>query len=413
MAETTNAKANAALAYAEQDLRVLPLHWIVKGSCTCGNSDCSTPGKHPYGPLLGKGGAHCATTDPEEIQAWWEQVPDANVGIATGEHSGVAVLDVDPEHGGDEALQRLQDDHEPLPETLRTLSGGGGQHLWFAYPADGVRSGQLDGKAVQLQSNGLLIVAPPSDHKSGTPYRFDATDWRSHFPLPALPQWIVDILGQKPDLQDTTSPASSGRGESFNLDPGSITRNPLPQSIPNLHPKAVQMIHSGKVPDHYPSPSERDFYVAKELHHAGMVPAEIKYVFANYPIGETLGQRHAKVPDYLDWTIHKAHPLTLIAKYHLHSLRTVLAEMRQSDRTLRRRKWIPISNEELKSKLREHHPLDEKTFRTLLDFLDRTKVRKAKRGKTSTYHVEQLQTIFDKLQSRTPTQILDEFTGNL
>ena len=50
---------DAALAYARRGWRVFPLHGIVRGTCTCGHPDCSSPGKHP----LVRRGLYEATTD--------------------------------------------------------------------------------------------------------------------------------------------------------------------------------------------------------------------------------------------------------------------------------------------------------------------------------------------------------------
>jgi putative DNA primase/helicase len=40
-------------------------------------------------------GFKSATTDSGLIEHWWHDVPAANIGIATGERSGIFVLDVD------------------------------------------------------------------------------------------------------------------------------------------------------------------------------------------------------------------------------------------------------------------------------------------------------------------------------
>ena len=42
-------------------------------------------------------GFHDATTDELLIRAWWEKWPTANVGIATGQISGIVALDADSE----------------------------------------------------------------------------------------------------------------------------------------------------------------------------------------------------------------------------------------------------------------------------------------------------------------------------
>src|SRR5262245_31260539 len=116
----------AALDLAEMRFPVLPIYWPEGGRCACRRSDCSCPAKHP----LTKNGVHDATADRERIESWWRRWHQANVAIATGER--VVALDVDPRHGGDETLQRLQTEQGPLPDTVTSLTGGGGVHYLFA-----------------------------------------------------------------------------------------------------------------------------------------------------------------------------------------------------------------------------------------------------------------------------------------
>src|SRR4051812_6041620 len=46
-----------------------------------------------------------ATADVEMIRAWWRGAPDANIGIALGESSGVFVIDLDVKNGVDGPVQ--------------------------------------------------------------------------------------------------------------------------------------------------------------------------------------------------------------------------------------------------------------------------------------------------------------------
>ena len=66
----------AAINYAELGYPVFP---------------CAPRRKEP----LTKNGCHDATTDISQIEAWWQQHPDANVAIAT---AGLVVIDVDGPH---------------------------------------------------------------------------------------------------------------------------------------------------------------------------------------------------------------------------------------------------------------------------------------------------------------------------
>jgi len=71
---------DAALSYAARGWRIFPLHGIVNGACTCGRTDCPSPGKHP----LVRRGLYDATTDEILIRSWWRGWRRANVGVVTG-----------------------------------------------------------------------------------------------------------------------------------------------------------------------------------------------------------------------------------------------------------------------------------------------------------------------------------------
>jgi Bifunctional DNA primase/polymerase, N-terminal len=150
----------AALNYAARGWRVLPLHDVTPGVCSCRDGTaCKTPGKHPRL----KEWQRVASTDPGLIAGWWAGWPTANVGIATGRRSNLIVLDVDPRHGGDKQLQALIAEHEPLPDTVIVQTGGGGWHYYFACPpGDGaVDSGDI-AEGLEIKAAGTFVVAPPS-----------------------------------------------------------------------------------------------------------------------------------------------------------------------------------------------------------------------------------------------------------
>lgn len=147
----------------------------------------------PHGkvPLIGKAqggnGLLDASTDPDQIWQWWSETPTANVGIATGDRSGLVVVDVDGA-AGEDALS----DYGVMPGTP-TASTGKGRHLLFARPADGLRNsaGKL-GPQLDVRGDGGYIVAPPSVHPSGAVYRW--TEVPGRVPLAPVPDAIVDRL---------------------------------------------------------------------------------------------------------------------------------------------------------------------------------------------------------------------------
>ena len=53
-----------------------------------------------------------------EVQRWFDRWPDANVGIVTGQVSGLVVLDVDPRHGGEDSIVGWARADRILPGTI-------------------------------------------------------------------------------------------------------------------------------------------------------------------------------------------------------------------------------------------------------------------------------------------------------
>jgi putative DNA primase/helicase len=160
----------AALYYAGLGWPVLPLRPRAKAPLT----------KHGYKD---------ATTDERTILSWWTRWPNANVGIATGSPSGVVVLDVDPRGGGLESLRDLMDRHGPLPQTPIVETGGGGLHYYFAVRGS-VRTRRL-APGLELKADGGYIVAPPSLHPNGKPYRWLHGLSPKDLRLAELPEWIL------------------------------------------------------------------------------------------------------------------------------------------------------------------------------------------------------------------------------
>jgi len=175
-----------ALSYAKAGLPVLPLHQPIihkdgvtedkPALCSCGKR-CGSIGKHPRT----KNGSKDATLDPDQIRKWWTTWPTANIGIATGhalpkgpghDHHTLAVIDIDGETGK-ASLAALEVERGTLVPSVRT--GGGGLHIYAAIPNDlTVRNSQArqDGwEGIDLRGQGGYVVAPPSIHGSGTPYR--------------------------------------------------------------------------------------------------------------------------------------------------------------------------------------------------------------------------------------------------
>jgi hypothetical protein len=174
--------AAAALRYAALGWPVLPLHTPDRdGRCSCGQADCSKPGKHPRT----RHGLHGASANAARIRGWWAAWPDANVGAATGR---LVIVDVDGTHGRT-TLAELEQTHEPLPRTL-TAGTGQGAHLYFHAGEHRVANsvGRL-GAGLDVRGRGGYVVAPPSLHAGGHRYRWTTR----RLPAP-LPSWLAELL---------------------------------------------------------------------------------------------------------------------------------------------------------------------------------------------------------------------------
>lgn len=146
----------------------------------------------------------------EEVEGWFRRWPDANLGIVTGAVSGLVVLDVDPRHGGEDSLSRLEEQHEALPETVEAMTGGGGRHLYFAHPGGSVPNKVALAPGIDLRGDGGLVVAPPSLHPSGKRYVWEVSHHPDDIAPVPVPPWLVALLRR--DFSHPGHPLAYWRG---------------------------------------------------------------------------------------------------------------------------------------------------------------------------------------------------------
>lgn len=179
--------ADAIRAYAARGWRPVALHHVPEDGreCTCIDDrkpECRSQGKHPVHSNWQK-----IILSPEHlVEVMLPVRPRMNIGIATGEHSKMWVLDVDDLT----ALDLLVAEHGPLPPTWTQRTGGGGLQFAFAIPDDFIptnSAGRLpDG--IDVRGNGGQIVAAPSASLKGAYVVLDDRD-----PAPA-PAWLLDLV---------------------------------------------------------------------------------------------------------------------------------------------------------------------------------------------------------------------------
>jgi Bifunctional DNA primase/polymerase, N-terminal len=88
---------------------------------------CRVADKKPCTPH----GFKDASNDPARVTELWRRSPGGLVGIATGEPSGISVLDVDVQH--DEARAWWWRHEHLLPTTRAYRTRRGGLHLYFKH----------------------------------------------------------------------------------------------------------------------------------------------------------------------------------------------------------------------------------------------------------------------------------------
>lgn len=128
------------------------------------------------------------------VERWFDEHPDANVGIVTGSVSGLIVLDVDSGHGGDESLADLEKRHGPLPATVESHTGGGGRHIYLRHPGGTVQNRVGLTAGIDVRGDGGLVVAPPSIHPSGRRYRWNEACAPDETPLAETPAWLLHLV---------------------------------------------------------------------------------------------------------------------------------------------------------------------------------------------------------------------------
>ena len=163
---------DAALGYAEKGWKIFPLVACTKK------------------PLWGSGAVHDATDDPQTIRDWWTAHPQANIGLACGEPSGIDALDIDPRNGGDEGYRDLLDGRSE-PDTCESRTGGGGRHRFFLHHPQAHNNSHLR-PGVEFRSTGYYVILPPSIHESGRRYECDGMFGIDETPPADLPEWLLD-----------------------------------------------------------------------------------------------------------------------------------------------------------------------------------------------------------------------------
>lgn len=141
-----------------------------------------------------KGGCHSASRDADQIDAWNDEFPNANIAVACGDINGICVLDVD-NPDGIKSLNRIFDmGFERFARTVTARSARGGMHYYFIQPNIKIknRAGSI-APGLDIRTDGGSIIAPPSETEHGCYEWINSPDEWNHdgivIPAP-MPEWL-------------------------------------------------------------------------------------------------------------------------------------------------------------------------------------------------------------------------------
>jgi hypothetical protein len=175
-------KIAAADQWVAAGCKVFPAWWPTKFAPTAAEADCAcppksssrnkdgrceSPGKHPIGSLVPHGLSD-ATADPAIYRQWFQQKPQASVGVVMG--PGYITVDLD----GPKAVDKIKAEGVEMPHTAISKTGRaeGGWHYIYTTPVPISPTADLfgDGSKVDLRGPGSYIIVAPSLHYTGSRY---------------------------------------------------------------------------------------------------------------------------------------------------------------------------------------------------------------------------------------------------
>lgn len=137
---------------------------------------------------------HKATDDLDQIDAWGKEFPNCNWGVACGK-SGLIVVDVDPDAGGESSLFQLELQYD-LPPTYTVTTPSGGKHLYYKGVSRN-RVRMLPG--IDIRSAGGYVL------KAGSSIKGNVYVVINNKTIEPAPEWLVDMIGRpkENDYQST------------------------------------------------------------------------------------------------------------------------------------------------------------------------------------------------------------------
>lgn len=137
----------------------------------------------------------------DEVRAWLRGWPDMNLGVVTGQVSGLAVLDLD----GEDAVRAVRDAGVSTPPTLLQRTPHG-VHAFYRLNGTPVRNATGLLPRVDVRGEGGYVVVAPSRLADGQ-YR-----WLNAADLAPVPKWLEEGRVQPATPRDASTAAADAPG---------------------------------------------------------------------------------------------------------------------------------------------------------------------------------------------------------
>lgn len=234
--------------------QISPLHETAREFAKAGIKvfPCAVGDKTP----ISENGFHDATTNLEQIDAWWGENPQYNLALSPHD-AGWCVVEI--EGYGLETWAKLTADLE-VPDTYAVRSPRGGIHLYFKGELPGSVRKLFKGEPIDTRGRGSYVLIPPSiittyTKPEDTKYNGQSYEVISDVDVAPLPAWITPRLRE----QDERHAAShEGVDEGANL---SRARRLL-----------ADYVGRGDVAIEGRGGDQRTYQLACELHNLGISP---------------------------------------------------------------------------------------------------------------------------------------------
>jgi hypothetical protein len=132
----------------------------------------------------------------QNIRDWWEEWPNAGIGLLLGPVSGVLAVDVDGPEAHEALIERVGSDQRiAAPKSISGSRKPKRYHLLFQHPDMKTKARACPWHPkLELRGQGGLVVLPPSLHGSGNRYKWVKDRTPSDLSLPPLPAAIAKTL---------------------------------------------------------------------------------------------------------------------------------------------------------------------------------------------------------------------------